>query len=106
MRTTILHWTFWAAVIATLGLGLYSGHAIAEPIFAAEADGIRIVLHDDPCAMPNEWALPKRATWTEKGVTTEGCVGYVPEEKAFYLLWADGTRTKIHASHFKRVLGV
>jgi hypothetical protein len=45
----------------------------ADPLFAFEKDGIRVVLTNDPCKLSEVSNLPYRATWEEKGQTFEGC---------------------------------
>jgi hypothetical protein len=45
----------------------------ADPLFAFEKDGIRVVLTNDKCALAEVSNLPYRATWEEKGQTFEGC---------------------------------
>ena len=50
--------------------------AQAAVIYAATSeDGIRIELTDEPCKLTAVTNTPRRATWTERGKTTEGCWG-------------------------------
>ena len=101
---TILPWFFWILVIgATVGI---VRKAYAEPLYAAEGEeGIRIVLYSEDCALGKPYdMLPRRATWTEKGVTIEGCVGLHRESGMFVFLWTDNTQTQIPAGAFHRVL--
>jgi hypothetical protein len=48
---------------------------LAKPMFAADLEGVRIVLTDDKCDLTVVANLPYKATWTEKGRTFTGCWG-------------------------------
>jgi hypothetical protein len=47
----------------------------AKPMFAADLEGVRIVLSDDKCDLTVVANLPYKATWEEKGKTYTGCWG-------------------------------
>lgn len=81
------------------------GSVFAGPMYEAKGEeGIRVVIHSEPCALKEVTNLPKRATWHEKGQVTEGCAGSTPEGFALFY-WADKTVVQIHRSMFIRVVG-
>lgn len=54
--------------------------ALAGPMLVLEQQGITITVYSEDCALKNVVSnLPKRATWTEKGKTYEGCAGGQPD---------------------------
>jgi len=74
MRYTVLPWLLWALLVGgVVAMVLHAGQVRAAAKFYAEADGARVVLHDDKCQLPEVSNLPFRAEWTEKGTTYEGC---------------------------------
>jgi hypothetical protein len=61
----------WVVIFAYLVS--WPASVFADPLFAFEKDGIRVVLTNDKCALSEVSNLPYRATWEEKGQTFEGC---------------------------------
>jgi hypothetical protein len=78
--------------------------ANAEPSYEASGDGVRVVVYSEKCSLPEVMNLAQRATWTEKGKTTEGCAGVHP--MGVVLFWfSDRTVVAIPTSQFVRVVG-
>ena len=87
---TIIPLRYWVALIAGL---LISGNAKAEPMYFAEADGATVTLHSEPCALTDVVTnLPRRATWSEKGKTFEGCWSARPDI-GIVVLYFSGDKT-------------
>lgn len=105
MNKLILSPLFWILVIVALGMALTSGKVFGEPFISAEMAGVRLVVHTEECAVKEIKNLPRRATWTEKGKTTEGCAGLSQEIEMIVFYWADGTVTVIPSPYFQRVHG-
>jgi len=64
------------ALLAALIVGpvlVYSGMAHAAPRYVANVEGVTITLFDEPCSLDAVENLPYKATWTENGVTFQGC---------------------------------
>ena len=80
--------------------------AFADPMFAFENQGIRIVLTDDKCEMSEVSNLPYKVTWTEKGVTTNGCWGVAFDRQRVNLFFADRTVVSFPPQAFQKVQGV
>lgn len=69
-----LRGALWGALfLAFVGGMIWTAKAFAAPVYAAEADGVRIVLTDEKCTLKEVSNLPYKATWTEKGKTYNGC---------------------------------
>ncbi len=87
---------------------LISNKAHAEPVYqAASADGaLRIVLHDERCALAEITNLPRRATWTENGTTYEGCWGARPDQGIVLAYFSDKTVAAIPVQAFAKVTGI
>jgi hypothetical protein len=47
----------------------------AEPkaVYHASEQNVSLTLHTEDCAFQETVAMPLKATWTENGVTVEGC---------------------------------
>ena len=75
----------------------------AEPIAQSEQGGVKIVLHNDKCALEAVMNLPFRATWTEGGKTTEGCVGLDIQLQLFRFYFADRTVLAIPMQYFGKI---
>jgi hypothetical protein len=75
-RLTVIPWVIWAAIIVT---AIWATSAAAEPRFQVTADGARVVLFDDKCAVSAVANLPYKATWEEKGKVYQGCWGARPD---------------------------
>jgi hypothetical protein len=82
--------------------------ALADPVLAAEQNGVRIVIHSENCKYKGVVSnLPKRATWTEKGKTFEGCAGVVPQlGMTMFYFSADKTIAVVPMEMFAPVTGV
>jgi hypothetical protein len=76
LRLTVLPWYIWAALVVT---AIWATSAYAEPRFQVVANGARVVLFDDKCAVSAVTNLPYKATWEEKGKVYQGCWGARPE---------------------------
>ena len=76
----------------------------AAPVATAGDDSVVVTLTDEPCALPAVANLKLRATWTEKGVTHEGCFAVSQGLAMFY--FADRTVVAIPVQAFTRVTGV
>jgi hypothetical protein len=75
----------------------------AKPMFAAELEGVRIVLSDDKCELTVVSNLPYKATWTEKGQTYTGCWGVMGHNVAAYFE-QDRTVAAIPVQVFKKLI--
>jgi len=65
--------------VALATLILFSAAVQGAPVASGEADGVKVVLFNDPCEHKDVVSnLPYKATWTEKGVTYTGCYGMSP----------------------------
>lgn len=74
--------------------------------YQAEGDGVKVVVYgDDKCKLNQVTNLPWRATWTEKGNTTEGCAGMDQRVGLVVFYWNDKTVVVIPTSNFVRVQG-
>lgn len=104
---TILHYGIWAVMCGgLLALVLYPGISRAQPVFEAKTDTVRIVLYDEPCALPAVTNLKLRAVWTEDGKTFEGCWAATPPLGVVVAYFSDLTVAAIPMSAFHRVVGV
>jgi hypothetical protein len=81
-------------------------NANADPIYRATADGIVITLTNEDCKLPAVSNLKKRATWTEKGKTFEGCWGGHPAFPIVMGYFADKTVVVLPVEAFAPVTGV
>jgi hypothetical protein len=100
------------AVLGTLCLVLllciavaWPTKAFAAPVYQAEVEGVKIVLTDEPCKLSAVENLQRRATWTEKGKTTEGCYGGHPAFPIVLLYFADKTVVVLLIEMFTQVRG-
>jgi hypothetical protein len=95
-------------VVLLIYLATWPSALLAEPIFAAETEGVRIVLYDEPCKFTQAVAnLPYRATWTEKGKTYEGC--FAPNRNAGVVVAyfsEDKSVAAIPMDVFRKVTGI
>src|SRR5688572_21050302 len=74
--------SYVVGLLALVALGVaatWHTKAHAEPRFQVVADGARVVLHDDKCAVAAVANLPYKATWEEKGKVFQGCWGARPD---------------------------
>lgn len=96
------YWLIAAAIMWALSPIL----AKAEPVAAADAGGVRIVVYTEDCTFTGTVTnLPKRATWTENGKTLEGCVGAFPEIGIALFYFSDKTVVPVPMQMFQRVIG-
>lgn len=79
--------------------------ALAEPIYALEDNGVRVVLTDEPCQKSEVANLQFKATWTERGQTYEGCWGPAFDRERINAWFSDRTVVSFPPSMFKRVVG-
>ena len=79
--------------------------AHAGPVYQADVEGVKIVLTDEPCNLPAVSNLQRRATWTEKGKTTEGCFGGHPQFPIVLMYFADKTVVVVPVQMFTQVRG-
>jgi hypothetical protein len=99
-KWTVLHWAFYATAAFAL---LWAAKVFAEPMAAVEQEGIRVVVYTEDCQLPEVKNLPKRATWTEKGKTIEGCAGLMPQMGMVLFYFADKTVFPMPAQMFQPV---
>lgn len=88
---------------ALLIAAVWPTKAHADPIYHAEEGGVRVVLTDEPCKFDIQ--LPKRATWTEKGKTFEGCYGGHPVFPIVLFYFSDKSVVALPVEIFQRVTG-
>jgi hypothetical protein len=79
--------------------------AHAGPILKAEAEGIVVTIYEEACQLKEVTNLPKRATWTEKGKTFEGCIGAHPQFPVLMGYFSDKTVVVLPVEMFTRVVG-
>ena len=92
-------------IVLILGIILLNS-AQAEPFAKATNGRVVITLYTDACALKDEVTnLSQRATWTEKGITTEGCWGYSQTGVVMAYWHVDKTVSVIPAEVFERVTG-
>ena len=94
-------------VLAALFLLVYFVPANGEGVFQAEpGNGVRVVLHNEPCKLKEVVNLPFRATWHEAGKEIEGCFGPRPDAGIVVFYFADKTVGIAPIDAFKRITGV
>jgi hypothetical protein len=98
----LIAWLGVVCLIVLVGLAT----AQAAPLYSAEVEGVRIVLTDEDCKLPAVANLKKRATWTEKGKTFEGCFGLHPQYGVVIAYFSDKHVVLIDPQAFVRVTGV
>jgi len=86
-----------------LGAGLlgFCSQANAAPRYAANVQGVSIVLYDEPCKLDAVANMPHRATWTESGKTYEGCFHYFEHVNLIVAYFADKSVAPIPVEIFK-----
>ena len=92
------------AFLLAASLILYVGQGRAAPVAEAGGEGVRVLLTDEPCALPAVANLKNRATWTEAGKVTEGC--WAAGRGLVMLYFADKTVVAVPAQAFSRTTGV
>jgi len=79
-------------VVCLIALVVVATNAHADPRFQVSTGDIRVVLHDEPCALKDQITnLPYRAVWYEKGQVFEGCWGARPDEGVVLSYFSDKT---------------
>ena len=76
---------------------------LAEARFVAEADGAKVFLYEEKCALPQVSNLPFRATWDDKGKVYEWCFGPRPDMGVVMAYFSDKTVVAIPIELFKRL---
>jgi hypothetical protein len=82
---------------------IFCPNALAEPVYEAAGDGVRIVIHSEECALKEITNLPRRATWHEGSKMVEGCAGNANGIAVFW--FADRTVVALPGQMFNRVVG-
>src|SRR5687767_14765153 len=72
-RNTVFPLPLWFVLIVTLLFGCWPNRLNAEPLYRASDGSVSVTLHSEACKLDAVKNLPKRATWSEKGKTYEGC---------------------------------
>lgn len=105
-RAVIKTFGFLGLILAVLVLAIiFLVHNVkAAPVAEAGGDGVIVQLTDELCTLSAVTNLKGRATWTERGVVTEGCWANANGLVMFY--FADRTVVAIPAQAFQRVTGV
>lgn len=102
---TIMGRWFWLTVIMVVALFLFLSPAFSAPIYQADQEGVKIVLFDEDCKLKEVTNLKKRATWTEKGRTYEGCYGGHPFFPIVMGYFSDRTVVALPSEIFIKVHG-
>jgi hypothetical protein len=103
-QLTVLNKWFWGTVIAVVATFLYCLPALAVPMAEASYNHAKIVLTDEACKLSAIKNLPRRAVWTEKGKTFEGC--WEVHQFGFVIAYFDDqTIAVIPADMFKPITG-
>lgn len=101
---TVFPLPFWALLVAFVLC--WPAAVFAKPMAMAQAGGITITLHNDPCERSEVTNLPMKATWQEKGKTFQGCWGAHPQYGLVMLYWEDKTVVILPGDMFAPVTGV
>lgn len=101
---TIIPLPWWLLFVVVMFL--LPQNALAEPFAQAEADGAKVVLHNDKCTLKEVENLSKHATWEEKGKLYIGCWGAHPDAPFILAYFNDRTVVAIPKQVFRRVTGV
>lgn len=101
--------SYIVGLLALVALGVaatWPTNAHAGPILRGEAEGITVTIYEEACQLKEVTNLPKRATWTEKGKTFEGCIGAHPQFPILMGFFSDKTVVVLPVQIFTRVTGV
>jgi hypothetical protein len=79
--------------------------AQAEALFILKTEHMTVILYSEPCQLSEVTNLKRRATWTDKTGTHEGCWGVIPQIGLIPLYFADKTVTAIPAQFFEKASG-
>lgn len=101
---TVLPLPFWAVLLIVIFC--WPTMAGARPMAQAQAEGITITLHNEPCEMKAIENLKMKATWQEKGKTFNGCWGAHPQYGLVMFYWEDKTVVILPGDAFAPVTGV
>jgi hypothetical protein len=96
----------WLGVVCLIVLVGLATNAHAGPRFQVVADGAKVVLHDDKCAVSAVANLPYKATWEEKGKVFQGCWGARPEAGIVMFYFDDKSVGIIPIAELTAVVGV
>jgi hypothetical protein len=81
----------------------YNAHA--KPVYTASEQNVSLTLHTEDCAFKDTVAMPLKATWTENGVTVEGCWIPRPDLKVVLFYFpADKSVFAVGMERFKRMV--
>lgn len=109
LRDIVLKVYGWIGVACLVFLVLLAATwptgANAAPMFQAQAEGVKIVIYDEPCKLDAVSNLKHRATWHEKGKVYEGCAGAHPAFPIIMGYFADKTVVALPVEMFTRVSG-
>ena len=78
-------------LLLLLLLTFFTPALFAASVATLSLDGVTFTLYNEPCALSAVANLPYRATWKEKGETTEGCYTIHPGAGAVVAYFADKT---------------
>lgn len=79
--------------------------AFAKPVYTTSEQNVSLTLHTDECAFQETVAMPLKATWTENGVTVEGCWIPRPDLKVVLFYFpADKSVFAVGMERFKRMV--
>ncbi len=96
-----------AAILAlTVALPAVMLSAHAAPVAQAVNGNMKVVLHDEPCALSHVVDLPYRATWTEGAQVFEGCYGVHPEFPIVVAYFSDKSIAVFPRQAFAMLTGV
>lgn len=90
-----------AALLLAAALPAYGDN----PIAMVKVGDVTVVLHKEPCNLPEVTNLKSRATWTENGVMTEGCYGVMPHVDVVAFYFTDKTVAVIPVQLFEKTAG-
>jgi hypothetical protein len=96
----------WLGVVCLIVLVGLATNVHAGPRFQVVADGAKVVLHDDKCAVSAVKNLPYKATWEEKGKVFQGCWGARPDAGVVMFYFDDKSVGIIPIAELTAVVGV
>ena len=102
LRERVVFWFGMACLVLLVGLAT---NAYADPRYQVVADGARVVLHDDKCAVSAVTNLPYKATREEKGQVFQGCWGARPDAGIVMFYFDDKTVGIIPMQELTPVVG-
>ena len=93
-------------IVILIYLSCWPAAVFSQPLYSAEANGVRIVLTDEKCEMKEVANLPYKAIWTEKGQEFQGCWAARPDEGLVVGYFSDKTVALMPVYAFKKVLEI